>query len=137
MKLWYAILADAVVVVHLAYVTFVTLGLVLILLGWLLGWQWVRNFWFRALHLVMMGIVVAEALLGIVCPFTTWEQQLRRLAGQATYTGDFLGHWSHELLFFEADPWVFTAIYCLFGAVVLATYWLVPPRRPAFSRRED
>ena len=128
MELLYAILADIVVAVHVAYVSFVVLGLVLILVGWLLKWRWVHNVWFRAVHAAMIGIVVVEAVLGIVCPLTEWEQQLRRAAGQTSYGGSFVGHWLHELLFFEAEPWVFTLAYCLFGALVLTTFWLVPPR---------
>ena len=129
MRTLYAILADAVVVLHVAYVTVIVVGLVLILVGWWRNWKWVRNVWFRALHLTMIMVVVVEALVGIVCPLTTWEQGLRRLAGEATYTGSFLGRWAHEVLFFELPPWVFTTIYCLFGALVLAVCWLVPPRR--------
>ena len=136
MRTLYAILADAVVVLHVAYVTFIIVGLVLILVGWWRNWQWVRNFWFRALHLTMIMVVVVEALLGIVCPLTTWEKGLRRLSGEATYTGSFLGRWAHEILFFELPPWIFTVIYCLFGALVLAVCWLVPPRRNSAGNRD-
>ena len=43
----YNYLADAVVVIHAAYIGFVILGLLAILLGVLFHWNWVRNFWFR------------------------------------------------------------------------------------------
>jgi hypothetical protein len=32
------------------------------------------------------------------------------------------------LLFFDAEPWVFTVCYTLFGLAVLATFVLAPPR---------
>lgn len=124
----YRVLADLVVVVHFAYVAFVILGLLVTVLGWLLGWQWVRNRWFRGIHLTMILIVVFEAWMGITCPLTTWEQQLRMAAGEVAYQGDFIANWFHELLFFEAEPWVFTLCYSLFGGLVLATLLLVPPR---------
>jgi hypothetical protein len=133
MKLLYRIAADTIVVVHAAYVGFVIVGLLLILLGILFRWQWIRNFWFRLTHLLMIAVVVAEAWFGIVCPLTTWEQRLRKLAGSETYEGDFLAKWVHELLFFDAPPWVFTLCYSLFGTAVLATFLIAPPRRP--SRR--
>jgi hypothetical protein len=128
--LWARILADMIVVAHVCYVAFVVLGLVVILIGTALGWPWVRNFYFRLIHLAMIAIVVGEALAGIPCPLTVWEHQLRIKAGEATYSGDFLGYWAHRLLFYRAEPWVFTVCYTLFGLAVLAAFVLAPPRRP-------
>jgi polyferredoxin len=89
MRLLYRLLADLVVTVHFVYVAFVIVGLMLIIAGTALRWRWVRNFWFRVLHLAMIGIVVAEAWCGVVCPLTSWENKLRQLAGQAAYSGGF------------------------------------------------
>lgn len=122
------ILADLIVVLHAAFVAFVVLGLVLILLGIALRWGWVRNAWFRSLHLAAIGFVVLEAVIGMTCPLTHWEKRLRELAGQAAYPGDFIGHWAHELIFYDAEPWVFTAGYITFGLAVLAAFLLAPPR---------
>lgn len=127
--LWARVLADLVVLVHVAWVAFIVLGLAAVLIGVARGWSWVRNAWFRGAHLAMIGVVVAESLLGVVCPLTAWEQRLRALGGQSAYTGDFLGYWAHRLLFVRADPWVFTTVYVLFGAAVLAAFLLAPPRR--------
>jgi hypothetical protein len=132
--LWARVLADLIVMVHASYVAFVVLGLAVILLGVCFRWGWVRNVWFRALHLIAIGIVVAESLTGIDCPLTVWERQLREMAGQTSYTGDFLGHWAHQLIFFRFDRWVFTVAYTLFGLTVLAAFILAPPRR---ARRDE
>jgi hypothetical protein len=128
--LWARVVADLVVFVHAVWVGFVVLGMGAILAGIVFRWGWVRNFWFRVVHLAMIGLVVAESLLGLACPLTTWERQLRQAAGQSTYTGDFIGHWAHRLIFFQAAPWVFTLAYTLFGAAVLAAFVLAPPRWP-------
>ncbi len=135
MPLVYRILADCVMVVHFAYVAFVVVGLVLILLGVLLSWRWVRGFTFRLLHLVAIGVVVAESLLGVVCPLTTWEKNLRTLAGQPTNQEGFLANWLHAVMFFQAEPWVFTTAYVVFGLLVLVTFALAPPGAPAFLAR--
>jgi hypothetical protein len=127
-------LADLIVVLHAAYASFIVCGLALILIGIVFRWGWVRNFWFRAVHLTMIGIVVAEEFVRMKCPFTVWEKQLRHRAGQASYRGDFLGHWAHQLIFYEAKPWVFTAVYTVFGLAVLATFVLAPPRWPGRPR---
>ena len=127
--IWYGMLADLIVVLHAAYVSFVVFGLVAIVAGVALRWNWVRNFWFRMIHLAMIGVVVAETLAGIPCPLTVWEHQLREAAGQVAYHGDFIGYWAHRLIFFRAEPWVFTLGYLTFGLAVLATFFMVPPRR--------
>jgi len=127
----HSLFADAVVFVHAAYVGFVVVGLVAILIGSVLRWQWIRNFWFRVVHVILIGIVVVEALLGITCPLTTLESSLRRAAGETARAESFVGRWVHDLLFYDAPVWVFTVVYCLFGAVVLATFVIAPPRRRA------
>lgn len=126
--LWRRMLADLIVVTHAGYVGFVVLGLAAILAGIVFRWKWVRNPWFRWIHISMIGIVVAEAIAGIPCPLTVWERQLRAGAGQVAYAGDFIGYWTHRLLFFRFEPWVFTVIYAMFGLAVLAAFILAPPR---------
>ena len=133
----YRLLADAVVVAHAMYVLFIAVGLILILLGSSLGWRWVRNRWFRIAHLAAIGIVCVQAVAGIMCPLTTLENALRQRAGQSPYPGDFIGYWAHELIFMEAEPWVFTAVYLAVGGITLAGLLLAPPRwrRPPEGRR--
>jgi hypothetical protein len=133
----YALLADLIVVIHAIWVSVVVLGLLAVLVGATRGWGWVRNIWFRLIHLGMIGVVVCESVCGIPCPLTVWEDSLRRAAGQAVTDGTFIGRWVHDLLFFEAPPWVFTTVYCLFGAAVLGTMILLPPRFPTSTRRPD
>lgn len=124
----YRLTADLVVVVHFAFVAFVVIGLLLTLVGGVRRWEWVRSIRFRAIHLAAIGFVVAESLFGVTCPLTVWEQHLRDLAGQVSYRGDFIATWVHDLLFFDAEPWVFTLCYCSFGVVVVLSWLLVPPR---------
>ena len=122
----YRLTADLVVVVHLAFVAFVLFGLLLTLIGGVRRWEWVRGVRFRASHLAAIGFVVAESLCGVTCPLTVWEQRLRELAGQASYHGDFIATWVHDLMFFDAQPWVFTVCYCVFGTIVVLSWVLVP-----------
>ncbi len=133
MPLLCRIAADLTVVFHFAYAAFIVVGLLVILIGALRKWDWVRNAWFRSVHLVMIAIVVAEGLLGIVCPLTTLEKWLRRQAGQTSYQGDFLARWFHDVLFVEFSTATLNAAYFAFGLLVAVTFWLAPP----CFRRED
>ena len=67
-------------------------------------------------------------LFGIVCPLTTWENDLREAAGETVQEGSFVGHWVHELIFVEVPPWGLTLGYCLFALAVVLAFVLVPPR---------
>ena len=119
----YSLLADTILVIHFTFVVFVIFGFFLILLGLLMRWSWVHNRKFRITHLVAIGIVVLQAWLGQLCPLTIWENQLRQLAGQSGYAQTFVQHWLHELLFYQAPPWVFTTIYTCFGVLVLLVWF--------------
>lgn len=123
----YSFWADFVAVAHLAYAGFIVVALAIILFGYLLKWQWVRNPWFRTIHLIMIGIVVAEAWLGITCPLTTWEISLRRQAG-TSFDGTPTAQFVHGFLFYDAPWWVFTACYSACGALIFLTLFLVPPK---------
>ena len=126
MFLW---LANAVLILHVGIVVFILGGLLATLLGAALGWQWVRNFRFRALHLAAIVYVALESWLGIVCPLTELEMWLRARAGQSTYEGDFIGYWLSKILFYEAPPMVFIVAYTGFGLLVVLSWIFVRPVR--------
>ncbi len=120
-------LANLVLVTHATFVAFVALGLLAILLGSYRHWGWVRNRWFRAVHLAAIGLVVAESWLGLICPLTEWENSLRTASGEGVYSGSFVQHWLHVILFYDFAPWVFTLAYTVFGILVVCAWFLVSP----------
>lgn len=123
----YQALADAVLLLHLAVVVFVVGGLLAIVAGRFAGWRWVHSPWFRAAHLLAIGVVVVQAWLGQTCPLTTLESWLRLQAGDAGYRSGFIEHWVRAILFYEAPTWVFTLLYTAFALLVLASWWYFPP----------
>jgi hypothetical protein len=133
----YQLLANAVLLLHIAIVLFVVGGLVLIVVGNLRGWRAVNSLWFRLVHVGTIGIVVAESWWGIECPLTTLEMWLRAQARVSTYSGDFIEHWLQSVLFWNAPPWVFTMAYSVFGLAVVAVWWGFPPKRKVRPARHD
>ncbi len=126
----YRILADATVVVHALMAAFAVLGLVAVLVGRVAGWQWIRNFWFRLIHLGLIVVIAVFPLIGGLCPLTELENWLRKQSGGETYPGSFIAHWVHELLFVQVSSQVIAVSYLAFGVAVLSAFFLVPPRRP-------
>lgn len=125
----YAILADALLLLHFAFVLFVVGGLLAIWIGYFARWKFVRNPWFRIAHLLAMAIVVAESVCGIICPLTTWEEDLRMKSGEGpSYAGSFIQHWVHRVMFFEVPEGTFTIIYIAVFALIVLSLLVVRPR---------
>ena len=124
----YSLAADLLLLLHVTFVAFVVLSFILILIGKVLTWSWVRNPWFRIIHLAAIAIVVLQSWLGIACPLTTWEMALREKSGQSVYAGAFIAHWLQKLLYYQLPDWVFVLVYTLFGCAVFVSWFWVRPR---------
>lgn len=85
----FRLLADAVVVLHAAFVLFVVLG------GFIaLRWRWVA--WLHIPAAVWGALV---ELNGWICPLTPLENWLRGRAGEAGYSGGFIEHYVLRVLY--------------------------------------
>ncbi|HKL51189.1 MAG TPA: DUF2784 domain-containing protein [Wenzhouxiangellaceae bacterium] len=100
----------------------------MIIVGWWRGWAWVRNPWLRVAHLVTILVVMLQAWLGRLCPLTVWERELRRAAGQAFHEQSLIEHWVTRYLYLDLPWWGFVLAYTLFAALVVWTWWRLPPR---------
>lgn len=125
---WLA-LADLALALHVLFVAFVVFGLALVLAGGWWGWRWVRNPWFRTIHLLAILYVVGQTWLEQACPLTTLEMSLRARGGDAVYAGSFIGHWLQTLLYYQAPNGVFAVCYSLFALAVVAAWTWVRPGR--------
>jgi hypothetical protein len=85
----YQLLADAVVILHLAFVLFVLFG------GLLVLWR-TRMVWFH-LPAALWGAAVEFG--GWVCPLTPLEQWLRPEGGQPGYRSDFIEEYVLPVLY--------------------------------------
>lgn len=87
----FSVLADLVLVIHLAFVAFVAAG-------GLLVWRWPRLAW---LHVpaVVWGIWIEAS--GSICPLTPLENSLRHRGGEAGYSGGFIDHYITSLIYPE------------------------------------
>lgn len=119
------LLADLVLILHFAIALFIVGALPLVWLGAAAGWRWVRHFGFRVLHLFAILLVAAQAVAGLWCPLTLLEDALRGGPGERS----FIARWVHALLYYDLPLWVFTAAYLAFAALVVLTWWRVPPQR--------
>jgi hypothetical protein len=100
------LLADAVVVLHAAFVAFVVFGGFLVL-------RWPRMAWVHV-PAAAYGFLVEAA--GWVCPLTPLEVWLRRRAGEVGYAGGFVEHHLAPLIY--PSPFPRSLAWTLAGVVV-------------------
>ena len=116
-------LADIVLMIHFFYVLFVVGSVPVIWLGAWFKLAFVRNRWFRYLHLAAILLVVVESLFGVVCPLTVWENTLRQVETDSS----FIQRWLHKIMFYNVSEGVLTVVYIVFAGLVAMTFKWVPP----------
>ncbi|MDP6524919.1 MAG: DUF2784 domain-containing protein [Kiritimatiellia bacterium] len=128
----HSLTADGILVAHFLFIAFVLGGQGCIVVGYFRNWHWIRSFLFRVCHILAIAVVIAQTWADKLCPLTTWENALRKTAGEPTYTETFVQHWLGRLIYYDAPAWVFTLVYSIFGAVVLLSWiWIKPERNPS------
>jgi hypothetical protein len=80
---WFRAGADAVLVVHFAFVLFV-------IFGGLLALRWPRIAWVH-LPIALYGAIIE--FVGFICPLTPLEVWLRQRGGESGYAGGFIEHY--------------------------------------------
>jgi hypothetical protein len=99
--------ADAIVLLHLAFIGFVLFGAFLVL-----RWRWIA--W---LHLPAFAWGAFVQFFSAECPLTPLEQWLRRLAGEGGYTGGFVEHYIVPVIY---PPGLTPTIQLWLGVFVVA-----------------
>jgi hypothetical protein len=116
----YRILADAVLIVHLAFVLWVALGC-------LVAWRWP---WSARLHIPAVAWGAFIELSGGICPLTTLELDWRERGGQAGYSNGFIDHYITGCLYPEG---LTRTMQVSLGLALLALnafiYWRLARRR--------
>jgi len=122
----YRLLADLILILHLAFIIFVVAG-------GLLALRWQRA---PLLHLPATFWVVFIEISRGICPLTPLENSLRRAAGASGYSGGFVEHYILPAIYPPAlTPPTQLALACFVVAANLLVYWIVWRQRS--SRRRE
>ena len=129
--MFYRWLADAVLVLHGAFVAFV-------LVGGFLALRWPRLKWVH-LPAAVWGVLIEYA--GWVCPLTPLENVLRARAGEAGYAGGFIEHYILRALYpgdlTSTVRWVLGSIALFVNLAAYALIWRQARRRSASLHNSD
>ncbi len=81
--------ADAVVLLHFAFILFVLFG----------AWTVLRWKWMAWLHVPAFVWGAAVEFFGLMCPLTPLEGRLREAAGEQRYAGGFVEHYVMPVMY--------------------------------------
>lgn len=122
------VLADLLLYFHFLYVLGVILPVPLILVGRFMGWEWVRNLYFRGVHVGMILVVVVNSAMGNYCPLSELEWSLREQASSPHAFALPLAEQLSGILYYDLPLWGFTILYAVFGGLVITVWIWIPPR---------
>ena len=115
----YRLLADLVVVTHVAFMVFVGVGSVLVRRHPRLVW----------VHAPSLMWAVTSITIGLACPLTSLEKLLGRLGGEGAYAGGFVDQYFEGALYPESFTPVLRAM--VFVVIVVGYTGLYRKRRAA------
>ena len=70
-----------------------------------------------------------EVIIGMACPLTLMEYNLRMAAGQNVDTKiSFVGRLIRKIIFYDFPPQFFIILYIGFGLIVIVSFILIPPK---------
>jgi len=119
------VLADVVVVFHLAFIAFVLAGGALVI--WRQRFAW--------LHLPAVVWAAYAEFTSTICPLTPLENGLRLRAGQSGYEAGFVEHYLMPIIY---PPGLTSNVQLILGAIVVAVnaaFYALAWRRALFKRR--
>jgi hypothetical protein len=121
------LLANLVALIHIGYFLFIVLGTAGIIIGPRLGWRWIRNVWFRLLHLAAVYIVLIEEVFHIPCLLNVLQWGVRSAGGRDPQATEGVGLVLDGLLFRTIPGWALDVMYWSLGLGLLVLLYLVPP----------
>lgn len=120
----YRVLADAVVLLHFAFILFVAVGS-------LLAWRWPRMIW---AHLPALAWGIGTVTIGFPCPLTGLEKALDRRADGDAYDGGFIDRYVEDVVYPGEHS---SMLRSLAAAVVMIGYIGLHHRRAQGAHRWD
>jgi len=103
------IFSEIVLLIHFCIFLFIILSFFLIPLGYQQKWRWVKNKYYRSTHIILMGIIFIETILGFMCPLTVLEHHLRN----NTKVNNKFTEIIHQIMYWDLPIYQFIFLYLL------------------------
>jgi len=125
----YKILADLIVVAHLAWILFMLWGCILTVRGFFHTAFFERRL-FRTVHFCGIVYVALLAMLGKYCPLTVAENALRRTYDPGlTYPGSFMVHYIEKIVYPNVPQFILLIPTVAIAVFTVVMFIIRPPRK--------
>ena len=111
-------------IAHLMLATAMVAGFLVIPIGYKFCWSWVQHRNLRISHASIMGFIAVETIVGLTCPLTILEYELRGDRSPQS----FVGHWIQQILYWDLPHETFIALYFCCFVWVIFLWKRCPPR---------
>ena len=101
--------SEIVLLFHFCIFLFMVLSFFLIPLGYYHKWEWVKNRYYRLIHIILMGIIFIETILGFMCPLTILEKFLRN----DIEINNKITQIIHQVMYWDLPTYQFIILYLL------------------------
>ena len=119
------IFADTILYIHFIIAFFIVSLFFLIPFGYKLKWSWIKNRKIRLIHIILIFFVTLEAIMGITCPLTIIENDLRGII----VSNSFVNTWINKILFFDFPREYFLITYTLCSLWTTLIWVKFPPEK--------
>ena len=104
-----SLFSEIVLLFHFCIFLFMIISFFLIPLVYYQKWKWVKNKYYRLIHLILMGIIFIETILGFMCPLTVLENFLRNNIEINNKITQII----HQVMYWNLPTYQFTILYLL------------------------
>ena len=115
--------SEIVLLFHFCIFLFILLSFFLIPFGYYQKWKWVKNKYYRLIHLVLMGIIFIETILGFMCPLTILENFLRN----DIEVDNNLTQIIHQIMYWNLPNYQFIILYILSFSYLIFLWFFFKP----------
>ena len=115
--------SEIVLLFHFCIFLFIILSFFLIPFGYYQKWEWVKNKYYRLIHLVLMGIILIETILGFMCPLTILENYLRNDIGVDNNLTQII----HQIMYWNLPNYQFIILYILSFSYLIFLWFFFKP----------
>ena len=125
--------ANLVLFLHFCIIIFIISGFLLIPIGYVLSWHWVKNKFYRIMHLILFCFITFQTLMGLKCPLTTIENNLR----EVFYSDSFIVFWVQKLIFWNLPTIFFVYLYSSLLLWTFIMWKIFPPNNDKKTEKSN
>lgn len=115
--------ANIILIFHFFIVIFITIQFFSIPIAYKLNWKWQKNKRLRFIHLFLIFIITVETIIGITCPLTLIENNLRDIQSSE----GFISTWIRNILYWNLPTSFFLITYLICFIWTLLMWKFFPP----------